>query len=275
MHGGGFVSQSSKSHEMYLKLWANRMDVPILSVDYSLAPDAPFPRAIEEIFYAYCWTLKNAKFLGSTGENIVFAGDSAGGNLVTACLIRCIEMGVRVPKGILNIYSLFNHGFKTIPSRFLTIIDSFLPFVLSIRFCKAYANADHTMLEENETDDCNEALRDFKTDVDSSRVILTKELSFRTVKNYLFSIQDTPEEILAQFPPSIMFTSNFDPFLDENIEFVKKLRRLNVKTSLRIVKGLPHGFLHIVNVKTIFFLDLIIFLHWIFFVDIQRRMRSS
>lgn len=73
-HGGGFVAQSSKSHEIYLREWAVALNIPILSVDYSLAPEAPFPRALEEVFYAYCWALKNCEFLGTTAEKVIFAG---------------------------------------------------------------------------------------------------------------------------------------------------------------------------------------------------------
>ncbi|CAE1245417.1 LIPE [Acanthosepion pharaonis] len=51
IHGGGFVSQSSKSHEVYLRQWARDLKVPVISVDYSLAPENPFPRALEECFY--------------------------------------------------------------------------------------------------------------------------------------------------------------------------------------------------------------------------------
>lgn len=67
-HGGGFVAQSSKSHETYLRDWAAKLNVPIVSIDYSLAPQAPFPRALDEVFYAYCWMLNNFKEIGSTGE---------------------------------------------------------------------------------------------------------------------------------------------------------------------------------------------------------------
>lgn len=48
----------------YLKSWSQDLGVPILSVDYSLAPEAPFPRALEECFYAYCWALRNHHLLG-------------------------------------------------------------------------------------------------------------------------------------------------------------------------------------------------------------------
>lgn len=48
----------------YLRLWALKLEMPILSVDYSLAPEQPFPRALEETFYAYSWALKNPEKLG-------------------------------------------------------------------------------------------------------------------------------------------------------------------------------------------------------------------
>lgn len=72
-HGGGFVAQSSRSHETYLRGWAKALNVPILSVDYSLAPEAPYPRALEEVLYAYGWALKNCELLGSTGTKHLFS----------------------------------------------------------------------------------------------------------------------------------------------------------------------------------------------------------
>lgn len=66
-HGGGGISQTSKSHESYLRKWSQLLKVPVVSVDYSLCPEAPFPRAIEEIVYAYGWVLNNLSFLGTTG----------------------------------------------------------------------------------------------------------------------------------------------------------------------------------------------------------------
>lgn len=74
-HGGGFVAQSSRSHEVYMRTWTNELDIPILSIDYSLAPEAPYPRALEEVLYAYVWALKHTNsLLGSTAKKIVFVG---------------------------------------------------------------------------------------------------------------------------------------------------------------------------------------------------------
>lgn len=138
-HGGGFVAHTSKSHEIYLRDWAAKLQVPILSIDYSLAPQAPYPRALEEIFYAYCWAIKNShKLLGTTAEKIIVVGDSAGGALNMALTLKCIEQAVRRPDGALLIYCPFYVGFELCPSRLLTTIDVLLPFGLLLRCLKAY-----------------------------------------------------------------------------------------------------------------------------------------
>jgi acetyl esterase/lipase len=59
IHGGGFVAMSSASHEYYLRNWSNELNVPIFSVDYSLAPEVKFPIALEECFHAYKWVLQS------------------------------------------------------------------------------------------------------------------------------------------------------------------------------------------------------------------------
>ena len=68
LHGGGWVAQSPESHLDYLHQWASQLDTPILSIDYSLAPEAPYPRACQEVFYSYVWMLANLETLGTTGD---------------------------------------------------------------------------------------------------------------------------------------------------------------------------------------------------------------
>ncbi|XP_051992583.1 lipase, hormone-sensitive a isoform X2 [Xyrauchen texanus] len=138
-HGGGFVAQTSKSHENYLKSWSKDLDVPILSVDYSLAPEAPFPRALEECFYAYCWALKNCHLLGSTAERVCLAGDSAGGNLCITVSMRAMSHGVRVPDGIVAAYPATLLTTDSSPSRLLTLIDPLLPLSVLYKCIDAYA----------------------------------------------------------------------------------------------------------------------------------------
>ncbi|XP_005736264.1 hormone-sensitive lipase [Pundamilia nyererei] len=140
-HGGGFVAQTSKSHEPYLKSWSQDLGVPILSVDYSLAPEAPFPRALEECFYAYCWALRNHHLLGWTGEKVCLAGDSAGGNLCVTTSMRAAAFGVRMPDGIVAAYPATLLTAYASPSRLLTLMDPLLPLSVLSRCLSAYAGS--------------------------------------------------------------------------------------------------------------------------------------
>ncbi|XP_028177803.1 hormone-sensitive lipase isoform X3 [Ostrinia furnacalis] len=139
-HGGGFVAQSSKSHETYLREWAAKLNVPILSIDYSLAPQAPFPRALEEVFYAYCWMVNNFKEIGTTGKRIVFAGDSAGANLIAGCTLKILSTGLRRPEGLFMAYAPLLVSFIPSPARLLCLMDPLLPFGFMMRCLKAYAS---------------------------------------------------------------------------------------------------------------------------------------
>lgn len=141
-HGGGFVAQTSKSHEPYLRTWSQELNAPILSVDYSLAPEAPFPRALEECFYAYCWAIKNHNLLGWTGERVCLAGDSAGGNLCVTVSMRAASHGVRMPDGIVAAYPATLLTAYASPSRLLTLMDPLLPLSVLSRCLSAYAGTE-------------------------------------------------------------------------------------------------------------------------------------
>ena len=84
-HGGGFVIGDIDSHEPYCAEAARQLDMPIISIDYRLAPEAPFPAAPEDCEAATRWVADNIPCTG-----LVLSGDSAGGNLtvVTAMALR-------------------------------------------------------------------------------------------------------------------------------------------------------------------------------------------
>ncbi|XP_063798592.1 hormone-sensitive lipase isoform X1 [Pseudophryne corroboree] len=147
-HGGGFVAQTSKSHEPYLRTWAQELEAPILSVDYSLAPEAPFPRALEDCFYAYCWAIKHCRLLGSTGERVCLAGDSAGGNLCITVSLRAASVGVRLPDGIMAAYPATLLQATASPSRLLTLIDPLLPLSVLSKCLSAYAGTEHVPIDD-------------------------------------------------------------------------------------------------------------------------------
>lgn len=241
-----FLFINTFSDEIYLREWAVKLDVPILSINYSLAPEAPFPRALEEIFYVYCWALKNLESLGSTGENIVLVGDSAGGNLASACVVKCIEMGIRTPKGLFTAYSTFLVNLVKTPSRFMGLLDSFLPFCITIKIMKCYGGGTSINVPKADVDFNAKIARKSR----SSEIPEASETEFiyEIPKNYLLSPYWTPDNILEEFPPTRIVTMITDPCLDECVDFGKKLKSLKVDTQIEIFEGLVHGFLSFTQV---------------------------
>ncbi|KMQ94919.1 hormone-sensitive lipase [Lasius niger] len=157
-HGGGFVAQTSRSHEMYLHNWATTLGVPILSIDYSLAPEAPYPRALEEVLYAYAWALKHAS-------------DSAGGNLNLGATLKCLQLNIKRPDGIFMAYAPILIDFIPSPSRMLCLTDTLLPYGFMVRCLKAYVGSDKKPTKEHENEECTKSDTESFAEVSESDLI--------------------------------------------------------------------------------------------------------
>ena len=94
-HGGGFRIASALAYRAYCSNFAARAGVRVLNVDYRLAPEHPFPAAVDDALRAYQWALAN----GTPASRIVIAGDSAGGGLTAAALIAIRDRGLDTPAG--------------------------------------------------------------------------------------------------------------------------------------------------------------------------------
>lgn len=81
LHGGGFVFCDLYTHEPICAEVARRLDLPVLAVDYRLAPEHPWPAAPEDAIAAARWAAASPEPLGREVAGLVVAGDSAGGNL--------------------------------------------------------------------------------------------------------------------------------------------------------------------------------------------------
>lgn len=90
VHGGGYVIGSPASHRHQIAALSQAAGVAVLSLDYRLGPEHPFPAAVDDAVSAYQWLLASA----IAPNRIVIAGDSAGGGLTVATLLALRERGL-------------------------------------------------------------------------------------------------------------------------------------------------------------------------------------
>jgi len=96
-HGGGFVVGNLDSHHALCTELAARMDLPVLAVDYRLAPENPFPAAPDDCEAAARWAAKSPHELGLKVSGLIPIGDSAGGNLTIVTTQSLAEREAAVP----------------------------------------------------------------------------------------------------------------------------------------------------------------------------------
>ena len=96
-HGGGFVIGDLETHDSFCAEAARALDLPVVAVDYRLAPEAPFPAAPDDCEAAARWVADSPTELGLKVTGLVLAGDSAGGNLTIVTAQQLRDRPARVP----------------------------------------------------------------------------------------------------------------------------------------------------------------------------------
>lgn len=140
MHGGGFVSMSSSSHQNYLIPWANKLNIPIFSIDYRLAPEVQYPEPINDVITAYLWVITFVEqVLEVKIKKIIVTGDSAGGSLSSSLTNWCIVNNVRKPDFVFFHYPACYIGLGTSfsPSYLFAMDDPVLNYV-TMNMCNKY-----------------------------------------------------------------------------------------------------------------------------------------
>lgn len=96
LHGGGYCQGSITTHKGLGLRISHASKSRVLLIDYRLAPENPYPAALEDSVAAYRWLIDKE---GINPQNIVISGDSAGGGLTAATLIKLRDIGVALPAG--------------------------------------------------------------------------------------------------------------------------------------------------------------------------------
>ncbi|WP_338752341.1 alpha/beta hydrolase [Bacillus sp. FJAT-52991] len=107
-HGGGFIGGSVDVVENPCKALAEKAGAVVISVDYRLAPEHPYPAGLTDCFESVTWVYEHAEEIRVNPEQIAVSGDSAGGNLATVCALMDIEKGTGMIKLQALIYPTVN-----------------------------------------------------------------------------------------------------------------------------------------------------------------------
>ena len=99
IHGGGFISGSCHTHRMHVIKFVKVCGAKMLLFDYRLAPEHPFPAAVEDCISAYNWLLSE----GYKPSNIIVMGESAGGTLTLSTLVALKDKGIELPVAAVSI----------------------------------------------------------------------------------------------------------------------------------------------------------------------------
>ncbi|MCZ4499894.1 MAG: alpha/beta hydrolase [Marmoricola sp.] len=96
LHGGGHALGSVDTHDAACRHLAELSGVQVLSLEYRLSPEHPFPAGVDDCFAAYRWLVANTAQLNADPERLAIGGDSAGGNLAATTAIQAAEAGLPV-----------------------------------------------------------------------------------------------------------------------------------------------------------------------------------
>jgi acetyl esterase/lipase len=88
LHGGGMFMGSLETHDGVCRTYASVTGLPVMAVDYRLAPEYPFPAPVDDCYAALIWLASSAAEHGLDPSNIVVAGESAGGGLAAAVALK-------------------------------------------------------------------------------------------------------------------------------------------------------------------------------------------
>jgi acetyl esterase len=203
-HGGGFVIGDIETHDDQARLLCRDVGAVVVSVDYRLAPEHPFPAGFEDCLAATQWAAAQIATLGGDPDRLVVGGDSAGGNLSAAVALATRETG------------------PTLAAQFL--IYPGVDFVLDADYPSRVDNAEGYLLTADD-------MLWFRGHY------LPEGIDLEDPRASPIHATD-----LAGAPPAIIGTAEFDPLRDEGEAYAKALADAGVDVRLQRYDGLIHGF---------------------------------
>lgn len=210
IHGGGYIVGNLESDDYTLKQVSTSIGCVVLSVNYRLAPENPFPAGIEDCYAALKWTADKADSLNIDKSRIAIGGGSAGGGLAASLAILTRDRAE------------------------VSIIFQMLIY---------------PMIDDRNVSHSSHIITDPRTwdrekNLFAWRVYLGKEAEKEKVSPYAAASR---AEDLSGLPPAYIAVGELDLFLDEDIEYAQRLLQAGVSTELHVYPGATHGFDAVTN----------------------------
>lgn len=208
-HGGGWVIGDLETHDGVCRFLAELGGCRVLSIDYRLAPEHPFPAPVEDAIAAFEWAAANAEKVGADRARIAVGGDSAGGNLAAAVCLHARDAGGPRPAMQLLLYPPTD-AMGGQASR-ETFAEGFLLTRDDMRWFE-----DHYIPDGCDHED--------------------PRISMMRAKD------------VSGLPPAYVATAGFDPLRDEGETYARRMREAGVGVALQRHPGLIHGFANLTAV---------------------------
>lgn len=203
-HGGGWVTGNIDSYNKVCTNMARLTNHKVVSVDYRLAPENPFPKGLEDCYEAAKAFITNDEI---NNKELILIGDSAGGNLAAALsLLARDRKEFKIDKQILIYPSTYND--HTDNSPFKSVIENGTDYLLTSKRIR-----DYMELYKSKEDDI-----------------------YSPYFAPLFS------KDLSKQPKTLIITAEYDPLRDEGEEYGKKLREAGNYVEIYRIKDALHGF---------------------------------
>lgn len=210
VHGGGWTLGSIVTYDSLTRMLANKLPAVVVSVDYRLAPEHPFPTGLNDVYLAVVWIARNAQQIGGDPERIVIAGDSSGGNHAAVVSMRARKLKLPI---------VFQALFY--PSTNISTTDT----------------ASYREYGEGYwlTRKAVEAFRSF--------YLPNREHWDNPQASPLLTSSDD----LKWSPPTLVLTAGCDPLREEGKAYADRLKACGVTVTHQPENDMIHGFLGLVN----------------------------
>lgn len=207
-HGGGWVAGNIDSYSNVCARMSDETGHLVISVDYRLAPENPFPFGVEDCYHATREVFQNLDLIDCNNDDITLIGDSAGGNLAAVVSLMARDRGEFLPKKQILIYPATNYDHSE-TSPFPSVKENGEDYIMTSRRIQDYME----LYVPNENDRHSPYVAP----------ILSKDLSNQ--------------------PNTLIITAEFDPLRDEGEAYGMKLKEFGNDATVFRVKDALHGFL--------------------------------